>query len=106
MVEQISYLCACAVDDRDTGTTAVFALNRHLDEDMELRIELRGLGAARRLDQALTLWHRDLQATNHRGAPDAVVPRDNPHVQVDGETVVARLPPASWNVVVTTAAGG
>ena len=102
---EIPYLCACAVDDRDTGTTAVFALNRHLGEDMELRIELRGLGGARRLDQALTLWHRDLQATNHRGAPDAIVPRDNPHVRVDGETLVARLPPASWNVLVTTAAG-
>jgi alpha-N-arabinofuranosidase len=102
---EIPYLCACAVDDRDTGTTAVFALNRHLHEDMELRIELRGLGAARRLDHALTLGHRDLQATNHRGAPDAVVPRDNPHVRVDGETIVARLPPASWNVLVTTAAG-
>jgi alpha-N-arabinofuranosidase len=102
---EIPYLCACAVDDRDTGTTAVFALNRHLDEDMELRIELRGLGATRRLDQALTLWHRDLQVTNHRGAPDAVAPRDNPHVRVDGETIVARLPPASWNVLVTTAAG-
>src|SRR5215468_599826 len=102
---EIPYLCACAVDDRDTGTTAVFALNRHLDEDMELRIELRGLGATRRLDQALTLWHRDLEAINHCGAPDAVVPRDNPHVRVDGETVVARLPPASWNVLVTTAAG-
>jgi alpha-N-arabinofuranosidase len=100
---EIPYLCACVVDDRETGTTAVFALNRHLTEDLELRIELRGLGAARRLDHALALCHPDLKATNHRGAPDAVVPRDNPHVRVDGETVVARLPPASWNVLVTTA---
>jgi alpha-N-arabinofuranosidase len=101
---EIPYLCACVVDDRQTGTTAVFALNRHLEEDMELRIELRGLGGARRLDHALTLCHPDLKATNHRGAPDAVVPRGNPDVRIDGETVVAKLPPASWNVLVTTAA--
>ena len=100
---QIPYLCASVVDDRDTGTTAVFALNRHLTEEMELRVELRGLGATRRLDQAVTLCHHDLKATNHRDAPDAVAPRANPHVTVDGETLIARLPPASWNVVVTTA---
>jgi alpha-N-arabinofuranosidase len=100
---QIPYLCASVVDDRDTGTTAVFALNRHLTEEMELRIELRGLGATRQLDQAVTLCHHDLKTTNHRDAPDAVAPRANPHVTVDGETLIARLPPASWNVVVTTA---
>ncbi len=100
---EIPYLCASVVDDRDTGTTAVFALNRHLDEEMELRVELRGLGAARRIDHALALCHPDLEATNHRDAPDAVAPRVNPHVTVDGETLRARLPPASWNVIVTSA---
>jgi alpha-N-arabinofuranosidase len=101
---EIPYLCASAVDDRETGTTAVFALNRHLTEEMELRIQLRGLGAARKLDHALALHHRDLAATNRVQAPDAVVPRANADVAVDGESVVARLKPASWNVIVTTAA--
>jgi alpha-N-arabinofuranosidase len=101
---EIPYLCASAVDDRTTGTTAVFALNRHLSDEMELRVELRGLGAERRIDHALTLAHPDLKATNHRDAPDTVVPRTNPHVTVDGETVLVRLPPASWNVIVTSAA--
>ena len=101
---EISYLCASVVDDRATGTTAVFALNRHLSEPMELRVELRGLGAARKIDHALVLCHPDLKATNHRDAPDAVVPSSNPHVTVDGETLLVRLPPASWNVIVTSAA--
>jgi alpha-N-arabinofuranosidase len=101
---EIAYLCASVVDDRQTGTTTVFALNRHLTEEMELRVELRGLGTARRLDHAFSLCHHDLKATNHRGAPDAVAPRDNSHVTVDGETLRVRLPPASWNVIVTTAA--
>jgi alpha-N-arabinofuranosidase len=87
-----------------TPTTAVFALNRHLSEPMELRVELRGLGAARRIDHALALCHPDLKATNHRGAPEAVVPRTHPHVAVDGEILLARLPPGSWNVIVTSAA--
>ncbi len=101
---EIPYLCASVVDDRATGTTTVFALNRHLSEPMELRVELRGLGAARQIDHALALCHADLKATNHRDAPDAVVPRANPHVTVDGETLVVQLPQASWNVIVTSAA--
>ena len=100
---EIGYLCASVVDDRETGTTTVFALNRHLTEEMELRVELRGLGTARQIDHAVVLSHPDLQATNHRGAPDAVAPRANPHVAVDGETLRARLPPASWNVIATSA---
>jgi alpha-N-arabinofuranosidase len=64
---------------------------------------LSGLAAASVL--LVTLSHADLKATNHREAPDAVVPRTNPHVTVDGETLVARLPPASWNVIATSVAG-
>ncbi|HKE19706.1 MAG TPA: alpha-N-arabinofuranosidase [Kofleriaceae bacterium] len=103
---EIPYLCASVVDDRATGTTAVFALNRHLTEEMELRVELRGLGAARAIDHALALHHRDLSTTNRVDAPHAVVPQTNPHVAVEGESMVARLLPASWNVIVTTAARG
>ena len=93
-----------SVAARGRGNRAVFALNRHLTEEMELRVELRGLGAARAIDHALALHHRDLSTTNRVDAPDAVVPQANPHVAVEGESMVARLKPASWNVIVTTAA--
>jgi alpha-N-arabinofuranosidase len=102
---EIPYLCACVVDDESSGTTTVFALNRHLTESMELRVELRGLGKDRQLDHALALHHNNMKATNTSEAPNTVVPEDNPHVQVDGETIVAILKPGSWNVIVTTAQG-
>jgi len=91
------------VDDEEAGTTTVFALNRHLTEEMELRVELRGLGKDRKVKEATTLHHLNLKAVNTREAPHTVVPVVNKEVRVDGGELVARLKPGSWNVLVTTA---
>jgi alpha-N-arabinofuranosidase len=99
---EIPYLCAAVVDDRATGTTAIFALNRHLSDDMELDIELRGLGRERTLDQAIELYHANMKAVNTVDAPMTVAPAVNDAVSVDGERVRAKLKPGSWNVIVTT----
>jgi alpha-N-arabinofuranosidase len=102
---EIPYLCAAVSDDPETGTTAVFALNRHLTEEMELRVELRGLGRERKLDEALELHHLNLKAVNTRDAPHTVVPVVNKAVHIDHGNLVARLKPGSWNVLVTSAKG-
>jgi alpha-N-arabinofuranosidase len=101
---EIGYLGAAVVDDRSTGQTAIFALNRHKTETMELAAELRGLGKARKLVAATELHHADLKAINSRECPDTVAPRANRDVTVDGEEVRVKLKPLSWNVIVTSAA--
>jgi alpha-N-arabinofuranosidase len=98
---EIPYLCAAVVDDEETGTTTVFALNRHLTEEMELRVELRGLGQERRLESATSLHHLNVKAVNTREAPHTVVPTVNKDVRVEGAGLVARLKPGSWNVLVS-----
>ncbi|GAB7129475.1 alpha-L-arabinofuranosidase AbfA [Silvimonas sp. JCM 19000] len=100
---EIPYLCASVVDDESTGQSVIFALNRHLTDEMELRIELRGLGRERQIVQALELHHTNMKATNTREAPDTVAPGHNDQVRADGETIIARLKPGSWNVIVTQA---
>jgi alpha-N-arabinofuranosidase len=100
---ELPYLCASVVDDAATGQTAVFLLNRHLNEAMDLSITLRGLGGARLLVQAEQLHSPDLHAANTRDAPDRVAPRPLDGVLIDGEHLRVTLPPASWNVIVTTA---
>lgn len=97
---EIPYLCASVVHDEETGNIAVFALNRHLEDEMELRVELRGLGQDRRVTHALELHHTDMKAANTRDCPDAVAPAENKAVRIEGETLIARLKPGSWNVLV------
>jgi len=98
---EVPYLLAAVVDDERTRTTTVFALNRHPTEELELRAELRGLGRERKLQAALSIHHRDLRAVNTRQAPDTVAPVANPKAHAEGGDLLARLPPLSWNVLVS-----
>ena len=100
---ELPYLVASVVDDAASGRTAVFVLNRHLSEEMDLSVTLRGLGRARELVEAQQLHHADLQATNCEAEPDRVAPTPLTAVQIDGEQLRVRLKPASWNVIVTKA---
>lgn len=100
---ELPYLCASVVDDVATGRTAVFVLNRHLHDAMDLTVTLRGLGAERRLVAAEQLHGPDLHASNTVDAPDRVAPQALAGVSINGEQLRARLAPASWNVIVTEA---
>jgi alpha-N-arabinofuranosidase len=91
------------VDNPADGRTAIFALNRHLSEPLDLVADLRGLGADRKLVAAQEIHHAKLKAANTRDLPDAVAPRANADVAIEGEKVSVRLKPASWNVIVTEA---
>lgn len=100
---ELPYLCASVVDEAATGRTAVFLLNRHLSEEMDLSITLRGLGADRQLVQAEQLHSADLNATNTADAPDRVAPLPLDGITIAGEQLHVKLKPASWNVIVTQA---
>ena len=101
--DEIPYLCASVVDDEASGRTTIFALNRHLEEDMELKIELRGLGADRVVEEAIELFNSNMKAINTKDTPNAVAPTYNADVRIEGETLIAKLKPGSWNVLVTRA---
>ena len=98
----VPYLCACVVHDDQTGNTAIFALNRHLTDEQEISVELRGFGAVQRLIEATELHHPDLKATNTQAAPRTVEPHANTTVKIEGHRLVARFRPGSWNVIVTS----
>ena len=100
---EMPYLYATVVHNPADGTATLFALNRHLSEPLDLTMELRGLGADRKLVEASEIANADLKAINSRDMPNAVVPHANAAVSVDKEIVTARLKPASWNVIVTRA---
>jgi alpha-N-arabinofuranosidase len=97
---KIPALCAAVVDDRVTGRTAVFALNRE-KEPMHFSATLRGLGKERRVVAAFELHSSDLKAVNTRDQPDIVAPRRSDEVNAEAETLTATLRPLSWNVIVT-----
>jgi alpha-L-arabinofuranosidase len=96
-LDSVPYLKLAAVAD-DRGCLTLFALNRHLSEEMPLRVSVRDMrGGA--IEEAVTLHDPDLHAANTRQNPDRIrlVPLADP--RVDGHELRATLPPASWTVI-------
>lgn len=97
---EMKLLVASATHDAASGRTAIFALNRDLRQEQELRVDLRGFAAGQAVVEAIELHHPDLQATNTASAPDTVTPRRHEHAHIEGAQLRARLKPGSWNVFV------
>jgi alpha-L-arabinofuranosidase len=100
---KIDFLLSSVLHDPGSGRATVFALNRSTTEEMQLAVELRGLGA-RRLVEATELHHPDLKASNTRGAPSLVAPKKHGDASTAGTILRAKLRPLSWNVFVTDGA--
>jgi alpha-N-arabinofuranosidase len=99
---RLDLLLTSVLYDKATGRSTIFALNRSPKHEMDLQVELRGLGR-RRLIVARQLHHADLKATNTRTAPEAVAPMELTGATANGERLQAKLHPLSWNVLVTEA---
>ena len=94
----VPFLKLAAVHDEAEGALTLFALNRHLQEELPLDLCGRGFEGLE-LDQALELRDHDLQASNTRDAPERIKPEPLATVVVEGERLRATLAPASWNVI-------
>jgi alpha-L-arabinofuranosidase len=92
-----AYLKCAAVKDGNGGIT-LFMLNRHLTETMPLRVTLSGFGD-KTVKAARGLRHPDLNAANTSAAPNTVRPEALDGIVMNGQTLSADLPPASWNVI-------
>lgn len=97
---EMPYLVASATHDEIAGSIAIFALNRHLGEEQDLRVRLRGFDLRRVLATGVELHHAELGACNTQDAPDTVAPHANARVQLAEDGLRAVLKPGSWNVFV------
>ncbi|HEY8471027.1 MAG TPA: alpha-N-arabinofuranosidase [Natronosporangium sp.] len=89
---------AVATHDPETGAVTVFAVNRSTSEPVRLSIDARAFGEPTLVDCS-SLYDVDIHKTNTAAAPDAVVPRRNDEVRVDGGRVELTLPAVSWTVL-------
>ena len=85
---------AAAVMD-DDGNVTIFAVNRDLEENVELTCDLRSFGIFCQVKHTV-LHHDDVKATNTEDHPDTVIPIEM-STKLDKNAVV--LPAASWNVI-------
>ena len=89
---QTPYVEAVTVWNEEAREVTVFAVNRNLEEDIPLDVEIGGLEGLHKLAHRV-LTNDDMKAVNTADCPDTVSPIDLPLTE---ETV---LPKHSWNVI-------
>ena len=82
----------------DDGSVTVFCVNRDLQEDFKLEIDLRAFGKLR-LAEHILLHHDDVKAVNTEENPDNVSPAAGPGGEMDSGRAAIRVPALSWNVI-------
>ena len=92
------YLDCVVVENGEKEELVVFAVNKDLEEDMEVTLDLRQY-AGYRVQEHIVLQHDDLKAVNTEENPDNVAPKTGGNSKVDGGVLQAVLEKKSWNVI-------
>lgn len=97
-IKKVPYVEAVAVLNEEETELTVFAVNRSLEESIDLSIDLRQFPNASVIEH-IVLEHEDLKAVNSAKEPDHVAPHNNGVTEIIVEEAVAVLPKQSWNVI-------
>ena len=89
---------AVATHDPETSSTAVFLVNRSLEEEATVEIDAALLGAVE-IGSIQTLHDADIHAANTLADPERVGLQANRTAHRDGGVVTVTLPPVSWTAI-------
>ena len=95
--EKVPYIDTAAVLNDDGGVT-VFCVNRDMQEDYNLSIDMRSFGNLK-IEEHILLHHDDVKSVNTETAPDNVAPRPGPGGEISGGKADIHIPALSWNVI-------
>ena len=95
--ENVPFIDAAAVLD-DDGNVNLFCVNRDMQEDYELSVDLRSFGDLKLADHVL-LHHDDVKAVNTEKEPMNVFPGKGPGGIIDDGKASIEIPALSWNVL-------
>jgi alpha-N-arabinofuranosidase len=95
---EVAVIDAVATHDPDGRQTAIFVVNRSLDQAVEIKVDVRGV-SARSVAEAVTLADDDLRATNSERMPNRVIPQALAGVHLNNGRLHAVLAPVSWSML-------
>ncbi len=94
----VPYLEAVGVLRRPDHEIVFFCVNRHSNDTLSLQAKLTGFSGLSVIEH-IVVSDDDPLATNTRENPERVIPRAVDTARIDGDGLLARLPPLSWNVI-------
>ena len=100
VAQDVNYLDVAAVLAPDGKSITVFAINRHLEEEMDVNMALHGFGDLTVIDhQVMGGDASKARIANTADQPDLVIPRKGDKLSVDGGELTGRLPAFSYSVI-------
>jgi alpha-N-arabinofuranosidase len=96
-IEAVPYLKFSAVHSEEMGTLTLFMLNRHLKDEMTVRVSAAGFRDLK-VRKAHQLHDPDLMAVNTKERPDRISPVEFKAIEGKGDGLELVLKPASWTV--------
>ena len=92
------YLDAVVIHDEENEALTVFAVNKDLEEDMEVSCDLRQF-ADYRIVEHQVLTHTDLKAVNTEENPDEVTVKPGSGARLEEGKLTAVLGKQSWQMI-------
>ena len=100
---EVAALDLAATHDAATGEIALFAVNRSVEDDLPMTVDLSRFGDLR-ITEALTYTHDDPYWIPTATTAETVLPAPNPSATIVGGELSATLPRVSWSMFKLTAA--
>jgi alpha-N-arabinofuranosidase len=92
------YLDSVVIADDEHDTLTIFAVNKNLEEDIEMTCDLRQYQGYK-VAEHIVLTHEDLMAENTEKTPDKVKPVTMKNSKIEKGILTSILPAKSWNVI-------
>lgn len=92
------YLDSVVIMNEEEESLTIFAVNKDLEEDMELSCDLRQF-ADYKLAEHVVLCHPDMNAVNTEEKPDEVVPFTGNTLKMEDGRLSGTLNKHSWNMI-------
>ncbi len=96
--EQVPYIDCVLVNNEETNTCTIFAVNKSEQEDFKLTSNLNRFKDYEIIEHVV-LEHEDKDAVNVAEYPDNVSPHSNGDAKLNENVLQATLPKMSWNVI-------
>lgn len=97
-IKDIPYVETIGILNEEEKELTVFAVNRSLEDSIDLSIDLRDFENAKLIEH-LVLEHDDMKAANTAKQPNQVVPHANGITKLSKNEAIASLNKHSWNVI-------
>lgn len=93
----VPYVDEAIVYDEDAGEVVLFAVNRCEEESAQVILQLQAFGTLSLIEHSATFCE-DKKATNAQNH-DLIKPRNMEDSRIQEDTLIAELPPLSWNML-------